>query len=95
MDQPKIAGVTPTEMELNEEKKYAWCTCGLSKNQPLCDGKHKGTQFKPLIIIAEENKKVHFCNCKQTENAPYCDGAHKNLECDSEGNPESHPASDS
>lgn len=25
-----------------------WCTCGLSKTQPWCDGSHKGTNFKPL-----------------------------------------------
>lgn len=25
-----------------------WCTCGLSKKQPFCDGSHVGTGFKPL-----------------------------------------------
>lgn len=31
----------------NGETKL-WCTCGLSKKQPLCDGSHVGTGFKPL-----------------------------------------------
>ena len=30
-------------------KTYLWCTCGMSKNQPFCDGSHAKTEFKPLL----------------------------------------------
>lgn len=38
--------------------KKAWCSCKLSKNQPYCDGSHKGTEFKPIVVDIEEAKKV-------------------------------------
>ena len=79
MDQPKIAATTPQEIELEQGKKYAYCTCGLSTKQPLCDGSHSGTDFKPMVFEAEESKTCHFCRCKQTGNPPYCDGSHNNV----------------
>jgi len=30
-------------------RTYLWCTCGMSKNQPFCDGSHAKTEFKPLL----------------------------------------------
>ena len=33
-----------------EKKKYAWCSCGKSAQQPFCDGSHKGTEFSPIIV---------------------------------------------
>ena len=27
-------------------ENYALCRCGKSKNQPMCDGAHKSTNFK-------------------------------------------------
>ena len=36
----------PIIMEL-EPGTYWWCSCGRSKNQPLCDGSHEGTEHKP------------------------------------------------
>lgn len=80
MEKGKIAGRTPQIVGLEEGKTYAWCACGLSANQPYCDGSHKGTGFKPHILKAEENKKVAFCMCKQTGNHPFCDGAHAGLD---------------
>ena len=80
MEKGKIAGRTPQIVELEEGKTYAWCACGLSANQPYCDGSHKGTGFKPHIFKAEESKKAAFCMCKQTGNHPFCDGAHAGLD---------------
>ena len=76
---PIQAGSSSTRVDLIEGKKYAWCTCGLSATQPLCDGRHRGTDFRPLKFVAEESKTVSLCNCKQSNNLQYCDGSHKNL----------------
>jgi CDGSH-type Zn-finger protein len=80
MQKGKIAGKTPIKVSVEEGKKYAWCTCGESANQPFCDGAHRGTEFTPTKYIATESKDVHFCTCKQTGNEMgLCDGAHKSL----------------
>lgn len=79
MDLPKQAGTTPIRVEIEKGNKYAWCSCGLSDNQPFCNGAHKGTDFSPVVFVAEETKSVGLCTCKQTKNPGFCDGAHKNL----------------
>lgn len=80
MDLPKIAGTTPIRVELEEGKKYAWCTCGLSETQPFCNGAHKGKGFAPIVFTAEVTKTVSICTCKKTSNpSGFCDGAHKTL----------------
>ena len=42
----------------------------------MCDGSHKGTEFKPIAFKADVTKKLFFCACKQTKNQPFCDGSH-------------------
>lgn len=79
MANPKIAGKTPIAVDIIEGKRYSWCTCGESSNQPFCDGAHKGGPFTPLAYIATETKTAHFCTCKQTANPGFCDGSHKAL----------------
>jgi CDGSH-type Zn-finger protein len=79
MEKPTIAGKSPIGVELEEGKKYAWCSCGLSANQPFCDGSHKGTSFVPTMIEAEETKTAYLCTCKQSANGVYCDGSHTKL----------------
>ena len=39
---PHIAAKSPAKVTLEEGKDYWYCTCGLSANQPFCDGSHKG-----------------------------------------------------
>jgi len=85
MDSPVIAQTSPFPIEVEEGKTeegktYFWCACGKSKNQPFCDGSHKGTTFTPVKFEAEHAAKVFFCGCKHTRNAPMCDGTHKTLE---------------
>jgi len=79
MNKGKVVSKTPYAVEVETDKNYAWCSCGLSENQPFCDGKHKGSEFSPQIVKFEEAKTVYFCGCKQTDNPCYCDGSHKNL----------------
>ena len=78
MSKPEIPQKSPFVMEV-EPKKYAWCSCGKSDNQPFCDGSHKGTEFSPIIEEITETKRVAWCGCKYSSNKPYCDGSHKNL----------------
>ena len=54
------AADTPIGINVLEGNSYYWCTCGLSKKQPFCDGSHKGTAFKPLLFKADQSKKVFF-----------------------------------
>jgi CDGSH-type Zn-finger protein len=77
-DLPAIADKKPLVMEV-EPGTYHWCSCGLSKSQPFCDGSHAGTGLSPQVVTIDEKKKVAFCLCKQSAKGPFCDGRHKTL----------------
>ena len=72
----KKAGESAIVVEVEKNKSYFWCSCGLSSKQPFCDGSHKNTEFSPVKFMANETKKMFFCTCKQTNNQPFCDGSH-------------------
>jgi CDGSH-type Zn-finger protein/mannose-6-phosphate isomerase-like protein (cupin superfamily) len=76
---PVIANRKGFYYELKAGKRYLWCSCGLSKAQPFCDGSHAGTGFSPVLFKAERDEDVIFCGCKHTATPPFCDGAHSNL----------------
>jgi CDGSH-type Zn-finger protein len=78
MSEPHIAQKKPYAVEL-EPGDYWWCACGLSKNQPFCDGSHKETEFQPLKFSITEKGTYYLCGCKRTGNPPFCDGTHKDL----------------
>jgi len=78
MPEAKIAGRQPAKVTL-EPGRHAWCACGLSKNQPHCDGTHRGTEFRPLKFETTEEQEVFLCMCKRTKTPPYCDGSHRKL----------------
>ena len=78
MDQHHIADKKPAVLKV-EPGTCWWCSCGLSKNQPFCDGSHKGSGFSPLKCEFTEAKQVAFCICKHSGNKPYCDGSHAKL----------------
>ncbi len=78
MSKPVIADTKPVVLEL-EAGNYFWCSCGQSKNQPFCDGSHKGTDFQPQKFTLEEKQKVALCLCKHSANSPFCDGSHAKL----------------
>ena len=78
MDTQKTTKNFPEKIELEKEKKYFWCTCGLSGNQPFCDGAHKAKgDFVPLNFHVSEKKEYFLCNCKKSKNPTFCDGSHK------------------
>jgi len=78
-DAPIIAQKAPFPADVTAGRTYFWCACGRSKNQPFCDGSHKGTTLTPVKYVAEKDGKLFFCGCKNSGNEPLCDGSHKNL----------------
>ena len=76
------------EMKISQKKPYlidekprkvAWCACGESSDQPYCDGSHKGSDFRPLVVNVEKEDKIAWCGCRHSNNKPYCDGSHSKL----------------
>ena len=81
MTKAHIAGREPIAVAVEGGKSYWWCSCGLSKNQPFCDGSHKAASiFNPVEWTAPKTGTKYFCTCKQTSASPFCDGTHKTLE---------------
>lgn len=79
---PIVVQKAPFKVAVEAGKKYFWCSCGLSKNQPFCDGSHKGVEgnnLKSVIFEAKESKVVYFCGCKHSKNGVLCDGSHNSL----------------
>ena len=76
---PLIAKKLPANIQLEKNKKYFWCSCGRSKNQPFCNGSHAGTGLSPKEFIVESTDNFSLCQCKATSNPPFCDGSHAKL----------------
>jgi len=79
MSEPHIAQKAPFKATVEAGKTYYWCSCGLSKQQPLCDGAHKGSEFKPTPYTADKDGTVYFCGCKHSSKGALCDGSHSKL----------------
>ena len=79
MSKPKIADRKPIKVELKKGEEQYWCACGLSNNQPYCDGSHRTTDIIPVRFEAEETGDAYLCMCKHSKKAPYCDGTHATL----------------
>ncbi len=71
---------SPYAVKVEKGKVYAWCTCGLSQKQPLCDGSHRdqGGQ-RSLKWTAPRTGTMYFCGCKKTQKPPLCDGSHNKI----------------
>jgi CDGSH-type Zn-finger protein len=76
---PNMAQRGPYLVNVVAGKTYYWCACGLGRNQPFCDGSHKGTGLEPMAYAATETASVELCGCKHSGTKPFCDGAHENL----------------
>ncbi|MCP0914331.1 MULTISPECIES: CDGSH iron-sulfur domain-containing protein [Legionella] len=73
----------PIAYEVEQGKIYAWCGCGKSETQPLCDYDREECKQQQVIYHAIVTETVFFCGCKQTQEPPLCDGSHAAalLEC--------------
>lgn len=78
-DDKIIAQKGPYQVELTEGKAYFYCRCGRSKNQPFCDGSHKGTDIEPMRFTASSSGTFNLCGCKNSDDEPFCDGSHNIL----------------
>ncbi len=78
-DLPLIVQKAPFKIMVEAGKKYYWCSCGLSQNQPFCDSSHKGSGLKSVMFEAKESKVIYFCGCKYSKNGVLCDGAHNKI----------------
>jgi len=79
MSEPVVAQKSPFAVTVEAGKSYWWCACGKSKDQPFCDGSHKGSGICPVEYNCTEAGTQKFCGCKQTKGVPMCDGSHKSL----------------
>jgi CDGSH-type Zn-finger protein len=79
MTTPIPAQKEPYGVTVEAGKRYVWCACGRSANQPFCDGSHKGTGLTPVPFTAAASEEVWLCGCKSTGARPFCDGTHETL----------------
>jgi CDGSH-type Zn-finger protein len=73
---------TPHKFHMESGKTYAWCSCGFSGLDPLCDASHRNmnTDRRSVKFQSDVTQDVWLCGCKQTKTPPYCDGSHANSE---------------
>ena len=64
MEEPKIAAKNSIPVDVEEGKKYFFCSCGSSQNQPFCDGAHSGTDFSPIAFVAERPERLISANAR-------------------------------
>ena len=78
---PVVAGYYPISVYLYRGKKYDWCSCGHSWNNPFCNGQCKFilTRCRPISFNVAESGYYKLCNCKLSANAPFCNGTEKLL----------------
>ena len=81
MSEPTIAQKGPYPVELEAGKSYSWCACGLSANQPFCDGSHRGSAFTPVKFEATETKTAYLAAANIPPINPSATVATRNFKC--------------
>ena len=70
-----------------EPGNHLYCVCGMSKDNPFCNGSHHGTGKKPILFEVKKKRKMSYCTCKMTKTPPYCDMSHEQMDMPSVGKP--------
>ena len=78
MTDPIIAQKGPYVIA-EKARRIAWCQRGRSAHQPYCDGAHKVTDIRPVVVDLAEDRTVAWRGCKHSGDKPYCDGTRKTL----------------
>lgn len=56
----KVIKLAKGPIEVKPQKESVWvCMCGLSKNQPFCDGAHKAVLDEPEDKVFEYDQEGH------------------------------------
>ena len=79
---PVVAKPHAMNCRLDRDRDYWWCSCGLSPEQPWCDGSScTGTGFQPVLVRCTGAQTLFpMCCCKHTKSPPFCDGNHIHLQ---------------
>lgn len=73
--------IKPMKVELKAGKMYSYCICGKSESQPMCDSRHRGSDYRSLKFAVDSDKTYHLCMCRKSANLPFCDGSHNKPSC--------------
>lgn len=57
-DNGSVYDKKPFKLRLEAGKRYSWCLCGKSKNQPICDGTHKNAFLKIKLRLGTSLRYV-------------------------------------
>lgn len=78
-EKPVIRGYHSLRL-LTDPGEYFYCACGLSQNNPFCDGSHKKTKtFSPIQVKIRMKQEVKWCDCRHSKTLPFCDHSHRDL----------------
>ena len=66
MDKPVIAQKF-RRVKLEAGKEYHWCSCGVRKNQPFCDGLSAPRHFSRPRFKVEKDGEYHLCGMQDDE----------------------------
>lgn len=67
----------PYEFKVKAGVKYEFCTCGVSKVQPICDHSNHPGGLEPTVMVFENDEVVQICGCGKTKTSALCDGSHR------------------